>query len=69
MTVAELIQSLQEFPGDLEVLVSHDAEGNTHSPMEGVYDYAYDGEDLYDPEQDDFFDPEDVRPVVVIWPV
>ena len=39
MTVKELIDRLAQYPPDLEVLVSRDAEGNGFSPLEDFGTY------------------------------
>lgn len=37
MTVKELIEQLQSYDPEMEVLVASDAEGNSHLPCNGAY--------------------------------
>lgn len=41
MTVKELIKKLKSMPQDAEVVMSSDAEGNSHSPVDEAYDGWY----------------------------
>lgn len=47
MTVQELIAELSKLPGDLEVVLQGDTEGNYYAPLAGT-----DGDNLgYDPDE------------------
>jgi hypothetical protein len=46
-TVAELIAKLSEFPGDLPVILSQDAEGNGFSPLSSLGHGYYDAENTW----------------------
>jgi len=71
MTVKELIDQLKSLPDDMEVIISKDAEGNSHSPMynvsEGWYvpDSTWSG-DFYSDEDD--IDTEEAEKVLCLWP-
>lgn len=76
MKVSELIQILQEVPGDTEVFVSSDAEGNRINSVYEAHTALRDVEDTenYPIHEDDIADyPEDYEDVtlvesVFIWP-
>lgn len=66
MTVSELIKILQDFDGNLKVVMSRDPEGNGHMPV----DYASKGNFQPGEFMDD---PEDIEShggvnAVCIWP-
>jgi hypothetical protein len=57
MTVAKLREALKELPDDMPVVLSSDAEGNSHSPLSGASqamyspDSSWDGEIYNTPEE------------------
>jgi len=72
MTVSDLIELLQAFPGETQVVMSADAEGNAFSPLDEAElarylpDSTWSGE-LVDDWEDD---PDDKTiPAVFLWPV
>lgn len=85
MKVSELIAALANFPPDANVICQSDAEGNWHSPLEGVGEgnyraentwsgYIVDEEDEeYDVSSDDEYNDEEIRQpterVVILFPV
>lgn len=50
MTVNELRKLLKNLPGWYEVILSKDAEGNGHSPLDEIEIGAYDPETAYSGE-------------------
>ena len=44
MKVKELISLLSEFEGDIEIVLSRDAEGNGYSPLESAWLGSYDAD-------------------------
>ncbi len=79
MTVKELIDQLLTLPGNAEVILQSDAEGNGYSPAVGVEECIYRPETTWSghtyPADEDSWDeyeyePEDKDQVaVVLWPV
>lgn len=73
MTVKDLIEQLQDLPQTHEVVMSKDAEGNSHSPVaelaEGVYvaDSTWSGD--YYSTQDAADEEINGKPVICLWPV
>lgn len=76
MKISEFVAGLQEFAtefGDVEVVLSGDAEGNRMSPAKGICEGSYvagsgwNGGHLVDPDAP-VKDPKAI-PVVVVWPV
>lgn len=72
MKVSELINKLEEFHPDLNVIISIDQEGNAYFPVEIVekeaaYYDIHQIEIIHHDEISDFKEDE-LEPVVVIWP-
>ena len=76
MTVAELMEVLQDVPDHLEVVMSKDAEGNEYSPLSGFdvtnyvsvstwSGYILDDEDLDELDEEE---RENVASAFVLWP-
>lgn len=81
MNKKQLIETLEKFPDNIDILMSQDAEGNGFSSMDGYsVEYVrddYDGgrteelfteEDLVDDTEDGAV-PDYFRKVLVVWPV
>lgn len=71
LTVRELIEDLQKLNPDHPVVLAKDGEGNDYSPLDsystGVYEaHSTWSGDVYDENDEDA--PEDLPPVVVLWP-
>lgn len=75
MTIAELIEILQEYPQHLELVLSADAEGNSYQKLR-IVDTAmfledesevYSKEELQEMEEEDS-EIYDADEVVVFWP-
>jgi len=80
MTKRELIEALAGVPDDTLVVLSSDAEGNSHSPLSGVYDSHYVADtswsgrlvELDDEEDCDEFSEEELEtavPCILLSPV
>jgi hypothetical protein len=82
MTVAELIEALKEMPQTALVVLSSDAEGNSHSPVARIMIGRYEAESAYrgtiglyelteDLEAEGYTDEDVVNgpPAVCLWPV
>ena len=76
MTVAELIFELQQYPGELQVVLSKDAEGNNFSPLAemgpGVYepDTTYSGDFTSEHHVvEQYGDDEAAMNSLCLWPV
>lgn len=69
MTVQELIEILSDLPGDRQVVLQKDGEGNAYSPLAGVDDNTkYVAENSY---MGDVFDLEHEEGIecVVLYPI
>ena len=70
MNVGDLKKDLENFPDDMQVVLSRDVEGNGYSPLafvgEGIYEpyNTYSGE-FYSLEDTD----DDGERVIAFWPV
>lgn len=72
MNVAELIAELELIPGDTQVIVSRDPEGNGFESLHSV-DYGHKekgprGEMVHPDDVGTEYDPEDLEPAVCLWP-
>jgi hypothetical protein len=75
MTVSELIEHLQELPGDARVLLQKDSEGNGYKQTYGAEVAYSDDAEEYQPESahseedlaEDYCDLNDYEKVVVIY--
>lgn len=68
-TVTELIEELRLLPGDFQVVLSKDAEGNGFSPFGGTSPGFYDEETTY---SGDFREEEwedEPSNAVCLWPI
>jgi hypothetical protein len=73
MKIRELIEMLQEFDQELEVIMSNDEEGNGYSPLSDVTEQTYVPDtsfsgDIYDIDSEEDYEGEDGVPSVVLWP-
>lgn len=73
MKVSELIKQLEDLPGELDVIMSSDAEGNTITELWCV-DYGrhwIDGGEMFFDEWDENGDPVAIKDAtaVSLWPV
>lgn len=74
MTIKELITQLMEYPPDLKVVLSKDAEGNGFSPVYEaepalyVPDSTWSGE-VYNSDDPDILEDPNAEQVLVFWPV
>jgi hypothetical protein len=66
LTVGDLKRIIGGLPDHLEVIVSKDAEGNSYSPMEGVYKGIYEPETKW---SGDFIGDEEDPEAIAIFPV
>lgn len=70
ITVTDLIKDLSELDGDLIVVQSKDAEGNSYSPLAGIAVGKYEAESTWSGE---FWDgepyAEEGTDAVCLWPV
>lgn len=78
MTVAQVREALKDLPDDTLVVMSKDAEGNSHSPLEDMWEGRYAAEttwygDVYSTDDDDDDEwggcPDNAVPAVVLVPV
>lgn len=72
MTVDQLIRELQNYPGDLEIILQRDPEGNGYSPLAGsdTAIYISDDECWSDPEiYEEYYEKEYESNAVVLWPL
>ncbi|EGI2114775.1 hypothetical protein FH832_002838 [Listeria monocytogenes] len=74
MNVAELRSQLnkliEEGKGELEVVVSSDAEGNSLSRLDELsISYCYEDEPIHPDDVGTEFDEEDLTVRVIVWPV
>ncbi len=75
MNVNELIAKLKALPGDMEIFVARDEEGNGFRPLYEVevshyhkgWDEAIHPDDYADPDNE-YVDDDQVIQAVVIWP-
>ena len=71
MKVAELREVIAEMPGEWEVVLQKDAEGNGYSPAVGAEPGLHVGDgweiEVWDEEDEDV--PEGAEPCLVLWPV
>lgn len=70
MTVCELVKALAEYPGDAEVVLSRDSEGNGASPLDEVTEEIYQPRNTWSGDlvtEDDAVDGDTA--CVVLWPV
>jgi hypothetical protein len=70
MKVKELIEYLQSFDGDMNVILSSDAEGNYFDKVQDVRIMLYDSDDRMAFNLEDFEEVKDVasEQAVCIWP-
>jgi hypothetical protein len=70
-TVRELVQKLNQYPSDAVVIVSSDAEGNSHSPLDDVSSGVYVADSTWSGELSEHSDPEsdNERLAIVLWPI
>lgn len=71
MTVVELIEALKDIPGEYQVIMSKDSEGNGFSPLADVCDGYYLADTTWAGDYySDMEDAEDAGagPAVIFWP-
>ena len=67
MIVKELIELLQNYPMDYEVIMSSDSEGNNFSPLSDLCEAIYVAETTWCGELKDPEDTEQDNNAVVLW--
>jgi len=68
MNAEELIEFLEGYPGDTQIIMSKDSEGNNFTPLdEAIFDY-YAPENEGRGELTRISDP-DAEPAIVLWPI
>lgn len=70
MKVQELIEMLQKYPKDFDIIIQKDSEGNGYSPLVGAETAVYEAESTWSGQvlhPDDVEDQEEN--CVVLWPV
>ena len=69
MTVSDLIAELSSLPGDMDLVMAADAEGNGYSPMGGFYTAFFDEDEQSVHDAHELHEGDELPEVVVLWPV